>query len=675
MEVQWKDLIERAKKDDQDAFSALYEHSYDAVYRTVKSMVKDEDTAMDIVQDAFVSGFANLDGFQPPENFIPWMRRIATNKARDWFRKKHDIAFSQLADEEDNLPEFEDENLDQVPEAVLDRSETTRLIEEILGTLSEEQRIAVGMYYYEEMPVAEIAATLGVSENTIKSRLNYGRKKIKAGVEELEKKGTKLYSLAPFPFFIWLLRCQEVQAVVGGAPAGLFGSIMAQIGAQTTSAAATAAAGGAGTAATVKGGIFASVGAKIAAGVLAVALVGGVAAGLHFVNRGNSAPEPSQNQTDSTPETTPDVNQSTPADDTQASAPETTPEIIAPETYSEGLSFKLDEDGAGYIVIGIGSCKDTEVIIPPTHEGLPVTGVGKGAFYNNDSLTSVTIPAGVESIGSMAFISCDGLVSVTIPAGVKSIESYAFKGCNNLETITLPENLTEIGNYAFMECTGLTSVTIPAGVTDIAEGTFSTCTGLTSVTIPEGVTDIGNYAFADCTSLTNLTIPESVTTFGYGPFGGCNSLTSVTIPGSVTDMGENAFYFCDSLTSVTIQEGVTVIGDGAFYGCPALTSVTIPESVTDIGGSAFSSCTSLTSVTIPESVTSIGSGAFSNCTSLTSLSIPKSVTDVGENAFSLCKSLPSVHYGGTMAEWRKANPTGSLWYYGEIVCADGTVQP
>ena len=80
-------------------------------------------------------------------------------------------------------------------EVVIDRKETTRLIGEILGTLSPEQRVVTELFYYENLSVKEIAEELGVSENTVKSRLKYARNKIEAGVKELEKKGTKLYSL------------------------------------------------------------------------------------------------------------------------------------------------------------------------------------------------------------------------------------------------------------------------------------------------------------------------------------------------------------------------------------------------------------------------------------------------------------------------------------------------
>lgn len=344
----WSDLIKRAIANDQNAFYELYQRSYDAVYRTVKSMVRDDDDAMDIVQDAFVKGFDSLSTLENPDNFIPWMRRIATNKAKDWFKKKRDISFSQMADEEGNEPDFEDESLEQSPEAVIDRRETAHLIDQILRTLSDEQRIAIGMYYYQNMSVSEIAEELGISENTVKSRLNYGRQKIKAGVEELEKKGTKLYSLAPIPFLLWLFQSQMRQPAIGNAPSASFWSIMAKHSAQSglagtagavqsvgagrpstgaapsagaekpstdaapspgvgqPSAGATSAPGSAsaGTAAVrgaaaaagkTGGGVF----AKVMMTVLIVALVGGgVGAGVYFVNRYRDGQNPSVSDTD-----------------------------------------------------------------------------------------------------------------------------------------------------------------------------------------------------------------------------------------------------------------------------------------------------------------------------------------------------------------------------------------
>ncbi len=207
------DLIENAKKGNQDAITELYNRTYNNVYFTVKALIKSEDTILDIVQDSYVKGFKNLSQLQDPDKFRAWIKRIAHNSAVDYLRKTKPVMFSTMSTEDDAFIEFEDDRTENLPEVVIDQKETTRLVKEILDSLSDEQRLVVGMFYYEQMSVKEIAQTLGISENTVKSRLSYGRKKIEMQVKELEKKGTKLYSLAPLPFLLLLFKNMDAQAM------------------------------------------------------------------------------------------------------------------------------------------------------------------------------------------------------------------------------------------------------------------------------------------------------------------------------------------------------------------------------------------------------------------------------------------------------------------------------
>ena len=210
------ELLESAVQGDQEAITQLYNDTYLDVYYTIHSLIKDDDAVMDILQDSYIRGFQHLEQLNNANSFRPWMKQIAVNTAKNWLvkrRKENHILFSQLTDEEsDEVLEFKDEREDTLPDVVIDREETRRLIGEIIGTLSDEQRMVVGMFYYEEMSVREIAEILECSENTVKSRLNYARKKIEGQVLELERKGTKLYALAPIPFMLLLFRSQRVQA-------------------------------------------------------------------------------------------------------------------------------------------------------------------------------------------------------------------------------------------------------------------------------------------------------------------------------------------------------------------------------------------------------------------------------------------------------------------------------
>ena len=93
---------------------------------------------------------------------------------------------------------------------------------------------------------------------------------------------------------------------------------------------------------------------------------------------------------------------------------------------SQGLVFELNENETTYSVMGIGTCADTDIIIPDTYNGLPVTHIGDLAFYTCTSLRSVTISDSVTDIGRYAFSGCTSLTSIVIPNGVTSIYDYAF---------------------------------------------------------------------------------------------------------------------------------------------------------------------------------------------------------------------------------------------------------
>ena len=105
------------------------------------------------------------------------------------------------------------------------------------------------------------------------------------------------------------------------------------------------------------------------------------------------------------------------------------------ENYSEFLQFTSNFDGTCY-VSGIGSCKDTDVLIPPVSPiGDEVTSIGDSAFENCTSLTSIEIPSGVTSIGYNAFNGCTSLTSIEIPSCVTSIGNLAFYKCTSLTSI------------------------------------------------------------------------------------------------------------------------------------------------------------------------------------------------------------------------------------------------
>ena len=149
-------------------------------------------------------------------------------------------------------------------------------------------------------------------------------------------------------------------------------------------------------------------------------------------------------------------------------------------TASEGLAYELSSDGCGYSVVGIGSCTDKDVVIPSSHQNLPVTEIGKDAF-SHCGIISVALPAGVTSIGFCAFSACFSLTSISIPEGLIPIDGAAFAGCSGLTSVSLPDGLTSIGQSTFYECKGLTSLSLPESLVSIGDRAFDGCSALTSV--------------------------------------------------------------------------------------------------------------------------------------------------------------------------------------------------
>jgi len=121
-------------------------------------------------------------------------------------------------------------------------------------------------------------------------------------------------------------------------------------------------------------------------------------------------------------------------------------------------SFDLAADDTGEgVTITKYKGKESHIIIPQTHEGKPITSIGKYTFNNCSSLTQIIIPEGVTTIERGTFYGCFNLISAIIPEGVTSIGVAAFCGCSSLTSLVIPESVTNIGIAAFSDCISLTT--------------------------------------------------------------------------------------------------------------------------------------------------------------------------------------------------------------------------
>lgn len=277
-----------------------------------------------------------------------------------------------------------------------------------------------------------------------------------------------------------------------------------------------------------------------------------------------------------------------------------------------------------------------------------VTTIGKCAFMDSNSLTSVEFPSTIITIEDDAFFRCTGVENLELPQGLKKIGNQAFRE-SGLVTITIPNSVTSIGVYAFKDCYWLEKV---VGLMNLSGAMFEGCESLTSVSFDEQskMKTLNSRAFANCSKLTDIELPNSITTIGEQAFFNCSSMLTLTIPIEVESIDVSAFQGCSSLESVIIPDKVTQIADYTFAGCSGLKSISLPNSITSIGVSAFSNCRELEAIEIPEQVSYIGKEAFWKCYNITSVKIPNGVSRIGSSAFLQCHSLKEIFLSKNLVE-------------------------
>lgn len=135
------ELVQRAQNGDSAAFIELYQKGGPIIYRTVYSMVWDEDLAWDVHRNAYLLAWQNLSDLGNPQLFLPWLRKIAVREAIRELKKDQPLCFSELANEEDEEPQFVETREDYQPELQIGKQEAARLVREILGQMPQKQKL------------------------------------------------------------------------------------------------------------------------------------------------------------------------------------------------------------------------------------------------------------------------------------------------------------------------------------------------------------------------------------------------------------------------------------------------------------------------------------------------------------------------------------------------------
>jgi RNA polymerase sigma-70 factor (ECF subfamily) len=174
------DLMRAAAGGDETAFAALVYRHRGWVRALIHGIVHDADHAEDLAQEAFCRVYRRLDAYLGQDRFVPWVKRIAVNLARDFLRSHRRLALVPVAELEDARADLS--RLD--PMEVLSLGVLRDEIRNAIQSLSEDQRLTVVRYYFGDMSLQEIAREMGCPVGTVKSRLYYALRRIRRSLTE-----------------------------------------------------------------------------------------------------------------------------------------------------------------------------------------------------------------------------------------------------------------------------------------------------------------------------------------------------------------------------------------------------------------------------------------------------------------------------------------------------------
>src|SRR6476646_5715126 len=181
-------LVKAAQGGDMGAFEELVARHRDKIYARAFSMMRNEEEAVDLSQEARVKGWQRLKQFQGESSFGTWMTRIVINLCLDQLRKhkRQRTESIEAMDEDSGGVERQMPVVTVNPTAGLERAELRQRIDRALGQLSYEHRTVMVLHEFEQMEYKEIAKAMGCSIGTIMSRLFYARRKLAALLADLK---------------------------------------------------------------------------------------------------------------------------------------------------------------------------------------------------------------------------------------------------------------------------------------------------------------------------------------------------------------------------------------------------------------------------------------------------------------------------------------------------------
>ena len=183
-------LVEWAKLGELNAFEVLVSRHRDRVYARAYSIMRNEDLAVDLSQNAWVKAWQRLHQFHGDAGFLTWLSRIVTNLCMDELRRQKRVKMDSIEAMEDFTGPVESRlELEAInPADRLEREELKKRIDAALAKLSDNHRMVIVLYEFEQLEYQRIAEKMGTSIGTVMSRLFYARKRLASLLNETLKR-------------------------------------------------------------------------------------------------------------------------------------------------------------------------------------------------------------------------------------------------------------------------------------------------------------------------------------------------------------------------------------------------------------------------------------------------------------------------------------------------------
>jgi RNA polymerase sigma-70 factor, ECF subfamily len=186
-------LVKKAQKGNMAAFEELVARHRDKIYARAFSMLRNEDEAMDLSQEAWVKAWQRLKQFQGDSSFVTWTTRIVINLCLDQLRrqKRQRLESIEQMNEETGGVERHMPVITPNPTEGLERAELRVRINRAMEQLSVEHKTVLVLHEYQGLEYKEIARVVGCSIGTVMSRLFYARRRMASLLAGLKREGIK----------------------------------------------------------------------------------------------------------------------------------------------------------------------------------------------------------------------------------------------------------------------------------------------------------------------------------------------------------------------------------------------------------------------------------------------------------------------------------------------------